>query len=66
MVVCDNTVAKRGLLSEHGLSLYIEMPDEKILLDTGQGDVLEVNTRTLGIPHKCDRRFHIGIYGTSC
>ncbi|MBI9019891.1 MAG: MBL fold metallo-hydrolase [Verrucomicrobia bacterium] len=48
-VLVENTVRERGLLAEHGLSFLIETGGEKILFDTGQGDVLEQNARKLGI-----------------
>ena len=48
----ENTVAQgsRSLLAEHGLSLYIEAGDRKILFDTGQNLALSNNARVLGIP----------------
>lgn len=44
----ENT-SKNGLLSEHGLSLYIETENRKILFDTGQSDLFSKNAETLGI-----------------
>jgi len=38
-----------GLLSEHGLSMWIETEGRRILFDTGQGPALEPNARALGI-----------------
>ncbi len=38
-----------GLVSEHGLSLWIEADDKYILFDTGQGPALEPNARSMGI-----------------
>jgi 7,8-dihydropterin-6-yl-methyl-4-(beta-D-ribofuranosyl)aminobenzene 5'-phosphate synthase len=38
-ILTDNTVRKRGLLAEHGLSILIEYKDGSILFDTGQSDV---------------------------
>lgn len=44
----ENT-SKNGLLFEHGLSLYIETENRKILFDTGQSDLFSKNAETLGI-----------------
>jgi 7,8-dihydropterin-6-yl-methyl-4-(beta-D-ribofuranosyl)aminobenzene 5'-phosphate synthase len=44
----DNT-ASRNVLAEHGLSLWIELGDHRVLFDTGQGHVLEHNSRRLDI-----------------
>jgi len=48
-VLAENTVYRRGLRAEHGLSLWIETNDKKILFDTGQSDLLLHNAKTLGI-----------------
>lgn len=45
----ENTVYKRGLLAEHGLSVYIECRGRKILFDVGQSDVFIKNARSLGV-----------------
>lgn len=42
----------RKLLSEHGLSFYIEYKGEKVLLDTGASDVYLKNAEALGIDLK--------------
>ena len=47
-ILVDNT-AGYGLSSEHGLSLWIETGDRRILLDTGQGGALPPNAEKLGI-----------------
>jgi 7,8-dihydropterin-6-yl-methyl-4-(beta-D-ribofuranosyl)aminobenzene 5'-phosphate synthase len=36
-ILTDDRVRKRGLLAEHGLSLWIEKDNKAILFDTGQG-----------------------------
>lgn len=48
-VLAENTAGGRGLIAEHGLSLWIESNDRRLLFDTGQGLVLILNARVLGI-----------------
>lgn len=48
-VLTDNLVRKRGLLAEHGLSLWIEHDGEYLLFDTGQTSVFAHNAREMGI-----------------
>lgn len=45
----ENLVYKQGLVAEHGLSLYIETSDKKILFDTGQSGLFMQNAAKLGI-----------------
>jgi len=45
----ENTAGSRVLLGEHGLSLWIETGDKRVLFDTGQGACLGNNARRLGI-----------------
>lgn len=47
-ILVDNN-AGYGLSSEHGLSLWIEAGERRILLDTGQGGALPPNAEKLGI-----------------
>ena len=47
-ILVDN-FAGDGLVSEHGLSLWIEIEDKHILFDTGQGGALKNNAHALGI-----------------
>ncbi len=47
-VLCENT-ARDGFLAEHGLSLYIETAQHRILFDMGQSDVFVKNAERLGI-----------------
>ena len=49
ITLTDNIVKRRGLLAEHGLSIYIENQDNKILFDTGQSSVFFKNAKELGI-----------------
>lgn len=48
-VLAENTAASENLICEHGLSLYIETGDKKILFDMGQTDAFARNARILGI-----------------
>lgn len=48
-ILAENSVEKRGLLAEHGLSFYINYNGEEYLFDTGQGLVLTHNAKKLGI-----------------
>jgi len=48
-ILIDNN-AEEGLMSEHGLALWIEAGGDHILFDTGQSEkALEHNAKTLGI-----------------
>ncbi len=49
-VLVENTASRKGLLAEHGLSVWIESGDGRFLFDTGQGPALGVNADMLGIP----------------
>ena len=49
VILAENSIEKRGLIAEHGLSFYIEYGDEKYLFDTGQGLVLSHNAKKLDI-----------------
>lgn len=46
-ILTENTVYKRGLLGEHGLSLLIEQDGKRFLFDTGQTDVYVKNAKRL-------------------
>lgn len=48
----DDSQANNGLLSEHGLSFYIETNQHHILFDTGQSEGFMVNAELLGIDLK--------------
>jgi 7,8-dihydropterin-6-yl-methyl-4-(beta-D-ribofuranosyl)aminobenzene 5'-phosphate synthase len=47
-ILVDNT-GDEGLATEHGLAIWIETGNNRILLDTGQGAALEHNAPLLGI-----------------
>jgi Metal-dependent hydrolases of the beta-lactamase superfamily II len=49
-ILTENTVYKRGLLGEHGLSLLIETEGSRYLFDTGQSDVFLHNAAKLQLP----------------
>ncbi|MGD9209855.1 MAG: MBL fold metallo-hydrolase [Desulfobacteraceae bacterium] len=46
-ILVDNTSGP-GMICEHGLAFYIESEGRHILFDTGQGEALLPNTRSLG------------------
>lgn len=48
-VLCENTVRKKGLEAEHGLSFYIEAAGKRLLFDMGQTDVFSRNASALGV-----------------
>lgn len=45
----ENTSSNENLACEHGLSLYIETNNHKVLFDMGQSDLFAENARKLGI-----------------
>ena len=45
----ENTTKRSDLQAEHGLSLYIETGDQKILFDMGQTDLFAQNAEILGV-----------------
>ena len=45
----ENTTKRPDLSAEHGLSLYIETAEHKILFDMGQTDLFSHNAAALGI-----------------
>jgi len=49
ITLIENLVYKRDLYAEHGLSLYIETDNKKILFDTGQSPAFLSNAEKLGI-----------------
>lgn len=51
-VLIDNITKDEKLLSEWGLSVYIEYKDRKILLDTGASDAFLKNAQAMGIDLK--------------
>ena len=48
-ILLDNAASKPGLLTEHGLSLWIEYKEKRILFDTGQSNKLIQNAKKLGV-----------------
>jgi 7,8-dihydropterin-6-yl-methyl-4-(beta-D-ribofuranosyl)aminobenzene 5'-phosphate synthase len=49
ITLIENLVYTQGLAAEHGLSVYIETGNRKILFDTGQSGLFIQNAKTLGI-----------------
>jgi 7,8-dihydropterin-6-yl-methyl-4-(beta-D-ribofuranosyl)aminobenzene 5'-phosphate synthase len=47
-ILVDNR-AGDGLVAEHGLSMWIEAGDRKVLFDTGQGSALPPNAASLHV-----------------
>jgi 7,8-dihydropterin-6-yl-methyl-4-(beta-D-ribofuranosyl)aminobenzene 5'-phosphate synthase len=47
-ILVDNR-AEDGLVPEHGLSLWIDAGDRKVLFDTGQGSALQLNAASLQV-----------------
>ena len=48
-VLIENTTNTDTLISEHGISIYIESNDTKVLFDTGQSDKFIHNAEIMGI-----------------
>ena len=48
-VLCENTSINENIGCEHGLSLYIETENKKILFDMGETDIFSENAKKLGI-----------------
>ena len=48
-ILTDNRVSRRGMLAEHGLSLFIQHQGRSVLMDTGQSDVYLRNAVTMGL-----------------
>ncbi len=54
-ILTDNETCSPGILTEHGLSLMIELGDRRILFDMGMTDVYRRNADTMGLNlHKID------------
>jgi len=49
VTLLENTAGRTDLASEHGLSLYIETEQHKVLFDAGQSAAFADNAKTLGI-----------------
>ncbi len=49
VTLVENTVTKRDMLAEHGLSFWIDTGELRILFDTGQGNALMHNAARCGV-----------------
>jgi 7,8-dihydropterin-6-yl-methyl-4-(beta-D-ribofuranosyl)aminobenzene 5'-phosphate synthase len=49
VILADDVAGSRGLLAEHGFSVWLETRDHRVLFDTGQGLALGHNAAALGI-----------------
>ena len=49
VTLMENTSCREDLCCEHGLSLYLETGDHKILFDAGQSDVFAANAEKLSV-----------------
>lgn len=49
VTLIENLVYKQGLVAEHGLAIYIETENSKILFDTGQTGLFLQNAQKLGV-----------------
>lgn len=49
VTLIENLAYKQGLVAEHGLSIYIETENRKILFDTGQTGLFLQNAQKLGV-----------------
>ena len=45
----DNVSKRENIASEHGLSMYIEYKDKKLIFDMGQSDLFSENAEKLGV-----------------
>lgn len=52
IILTNDSVRKRGLLAEHGLSILINTGKKQVLLDTGQTDVFLHNAKHLNVSIK--------------
>ena len=51
-ILTDNKVKKRGFMAEHGLSIFIEYENTKVLFDTGQSQIYCSNALRMGLDLK--------------
>lgn len=49
VTLMENSASRVGLRAEHGLSLYLETGNRRILFDAGQTDAFAANAKTLGV-----------------
>jgi len=55
LVLADDRSSRNDLVAQHGLALWIEADDQRILFDTAQGNALIHNAGSLGVDiHRAD------------
>lgn len=52
VTLSENCVYGKALRAEHGLSIYLELPQKKVLFDTGASELFLINAQRLGIDLK--------------
>jgi 7,8-dihydropterin-6-yl-methyl-4-(beta-D-ribofuranosyl)aminobenzene 5'-phosphate synthase len=52
-VVVENAALRADLISEHGLSLWIEYQEKRVLFDTGRSNAVICNAKKLGVDLAC-------------
>jgi 7,8-dihydropterin-6-yl-methyl-4-(beta-D-ribofuranosyl)aminobenzene 5'-phosphate synthase len=48
-VLVDNSASKAGLIAEHGLAVWLDLGERRVLFDTGQTEAILANAQQLGI-----------------
>ncbi|MFQ5808485.1 MAG: MBL fold metallo-hydrolase [Armatimonadota bacterium] len=48
-VLCDDSLSRRGLVGEHGLSILVETSDARVLLDAGPSAATVQNARSMDL-----------------
>jgi len=48
-ILCEDSLSRRGLVGEHGLSMLVETPDTRVLLDAGPSGATVENAEKMGV-----------------
>lgn len=48
-ILCEDSLSRRGLVGEHGLSMLVESPDARVMLDAGPSAATVQNADSMGI-----------------